>query len=83
MIRFHSVAMEISSSDHPEWVEYTLDGNVSVEAGPAVRSNPLLGTGASMSKRSGLPQIRFQPDGGIDESSVETVRLLDREGASL
>ncbi len=64
-------------------VEYTLDGSVNVEVGPAVTSNPLLGNLATTGKRGGLPQIRFQPDGGIDESSLETVRLLDREGASL
>ena len=64
-------------------VEYTLDGNVSIEVGSAVTSNPLLSGRVSTSKRSVLPQIRFQPDGGIDESSLETVRLLNREGASL
>ena len=64
-------------------VEYTLDSNVSVEVGQAVTSNPLSVGMAAASKRSVLPQIRFQPDGGIDESSLETVRLLNREGASL
>ena len=36
-----------------------------------------------MGKRSALPQIRFQPDGGIDESSLQSLRLSDREGDSL
>ena len=64
-------------------VEYTLDSNVSVEAGTTISTNTLMGNAAALGKRSALPQIRFQPDGGIDESSLETVRLSDREGASL
>lgn len=40
------------------------------------------GDGTATGKRSALPQIRFQPDGGINESSVESVRLTDREGDS-
>ncbi len=65
-------------------VEYKLDSNVSIEAGPATTANTLLGNmAATASKRSALPQIRFQPDGGIDESSIESVRLSDREGDSL
>ncbi len=65
-------------------VEYKVDSNVSLEAGPATTANTLLGNmPATASKRSALPQIRFQPDGGIDESSIESVRLSDREGDSL
>ncbi len=65
-------------------VEYTLDSNVRVEVGAAITANLLLGNvAAAAGKRSALPQMRFQPDGGIDESSLEKVRLLDREGASL
>jgi len=64
-------------------VEYKLDNNVSVEVGTTITTNTLMGNVASAGKRSALPQIRFLPDGGIDESSVESVRLSDREGASL
>lgn len=65
-------------------LEYTLDSNVRVEVGAAITANLLLGNvAAAAGKRSALPQMRFQPDGGIDESSLEKVRLLDREGASL
>lgn len=64
-------------------VEYKLDSNVSVEVGTTSTANTLMGNVGTAGKRSALPQIRFQPDGGIDESSVESVRLSDREGASL
>lgn len=64
-------------------VEFKLDSNVSVEIGTASTANPLMGNVAVAGKRSALPQIRFQPDGGIDGSSVESVRLSDREGDSL
>ncbi|MEI2722113.1 MAG: hypothetical protein V9H26_00780 [Verrucomicrobiota bacterium] len=63
-------------------VEYQLDSNVNVEVGAANTASALMGTGTATGKRSALPQIRFQPDGGIDESSVESVRLTDREGDS-
>lgn len=64
-------------------VEYKLDNSVSLEAGTAITANTLMGNAVTMGKRSALPQIRFQPDGGIDESSLQTLRLSDREGASL
>lgn len=67
----------------PKAVEFTLDNSVSVEAGAAITANTLLGNAATMGKRSALPQIRFQPDGGIDESSLQSLRLSDREGNSL
>ena len=64
-------------------VEYTLDSSVSVEAGTTITAHTLMGNAVTMGKRSALPQIRFQPDGSIDESSLQTLRLSDREGASL
>ena len=64
-------------------VEYTLDSNVSVEVGTTITANTLIGNTLAMGKRSALPQIRFQPDGGIDESSLATVQFSDREGNSL
>ncbi len=64
-------------------LEYKLDGNVSVEVGSTITASTLMGSMTSTGKRGALPQIRFQPDGGIDESSVASVRLSDREGASL
>lgn len=70
-------------------VEYTLDGNVTAEIGAtdvvreAMTSNPLLGNVTSASKHSALPQIRFEPDGSISESSPESFRLMDRDGGSL
>lgn len=69
-------------------VEYTLDGNVTAEIGAtdAVReamTSTLSGNTVSSSKHSALPQIRFEPDGGINESSPENFRLMDRDGGSL
>ncbi len=82
----HTYGLEEDSSytdKDTKAVEYTLDSNVSIEVGTAITPNRLLGGMASTGKRSALPQIRFQPDGGIDESSLETVRLRDREGTSV
>jgi prepilin-type N-terminal cleavage/methylation domain-containing protein len=70
-------------------VEYDVDGNVTVELGASdsVRSaftaNTLFGSLQSSSKHASLPQIRFQPDGTIDDVSRETFRLMDQEGGSL
>jgi len=70
-------------------VEYRLDGNVTMEIGAtdtgitAITSDTLFGTGASASKHSSLPQIRFEPDGGVSGSSPESFRLMDRDGGSL
>ena len=70
-------------------VEYTLDGNVSAEIGAtdsvreALTSNTLFGSGTSSSKHSSLPQIRFEPDGGISDSSPESFQLMERDGGSL
>ena len=70
-------------------VEYTLDGNVTVEIGAtdavreAITGNTLSGSGTSSSKHSLLPQIRFEPDGSVTESSPESFRLMERDGGSL
>ena len=46
-------------------------------------SSTLFGNGASSSKHSSLPQIRFEPDGSVTESSPESFRLMERDGGSL
>ena len=69
-------------------VEYGIDGNVTVEIGAtdtsrsAFTANTLFGSPQSSSKHASLPQIRFQPDGTIDDVSRETFRLMDRDGGS-
>ena len=66
-------------------VEYALDGNVTMEIGAtdAVREAMTIGNGSSSSKHSLLPQIRFEPDGSVSESSPESFRLMERDGGSL
>ena len=66
-------------------VEYTLDGNVTMEirATDAVREAMTIGNGSSSSKHSLLPQIRFEPDGSVSENSPESFRLMERDGGSL
>lgn len=71
-------------------VEYMLDGSVTAEIGATesgsetITGNTLFGSGTVTSSRhSSLPHIRFEPDGGISESSPENFRLMDRDGGSL
>lgn len=70
-------------------VEYNIDGNVTVEVGAndatrsAFTANTLFGSLNSSSKHASLPQIRFQPDGTIDDISRETFRLTDQDEGSL
>jgi prepilin-type N-terminal cleavage/methylation domain-containing protein len=70
-------------------VAYTLDKDVSVDTSnadllrDALTRNEPAGNVAASSKHAALPRIRFEPDGGIDEGSLETIRLAGREGASL
>lgn len=70
-------------------VQYSLDGNVTVEIGAneaaqsALTASTLFGSLQSSSKHATLPQIRFLPDGSIDETSRENFRLMDRDGGSL
>ena len=67
-------------------VEHTLDGNVTLQIGAnetaqsVITANTLFGNQQSSSKHASLPQIRFQPDGSIDEISRENFQLLDRDG---
>src|SRR6478736_3237039 len=69
-------------------VEYTVDGNVTMEIGAtddgasAITANTLFGSGTSNSKHASLPNIRFEPDGGISGSSPESFQLMDRDGGS-
>lgn len=73
----------------PKAIEYKLDSNVNLEidATDSTRSmisgNTLFGSEQSTSPHGSLPQMRFQPDGGIEESSPETFRLSDRDGGTL
>jgi type II secretion system protein H len=70
-------------------VEHSIDGNVTVEIGAnetaqsALTASTLFGSLQSSSKHSSLPQIRFLPDGSVDETSREAFRLMDRDGGSL
>ena len=70
-------------------VNYTLDGNVTVEIGAtdavreAMTSSTLFGNGSSLSKHSSMPQIRFEPNGSVSENSPESFRLMERDGGSL
>jgi Tfp pilus assembly protein FimT len=70
-------------------VEYKLDDNVTVEIGAsdaarsAFTANTLFGSLQSSSKHASLPQIRFQPDGTIDDVSRDTFRLKDQNEGSL
>ncbi len=58
----------------PKAVEYTIDKELRLEV-----SNPVV----SGTNRLRLPSLRFLPDGSIDESSPETVRVLDAKGVAL
>ena len=70
-------------------IAYTLDGNVTAEIGAtdsmagAITSNTLFDNATSSSKHAALPHIRFEPDGGVSESSPESFRMMDRDGGSL
>ena len=43
----------------------------------------LFDNATSNSKHASLPHIRFEPDGGVSESSPESFRVMDRDGGSL
>lgn len=73
-------------------VQYTLDGNVTLEVGATTEALPTAITGntlfendsaAGNSKHASLPNIRFEPDGSISEGNRENLRLTDRDGGSL
>ncbi|MGC3961418.1 MAG: prepilin-type N-terminal cleavage/methylation domain-containing protein [Verrucomicrobiota bacterium] len=87
-----SYGLEADSSfvdEDTKAVEYTLDGNVTMEIGAtddtagAINANTLFGSGTSNSKHASLPNIRFEPDGSISASSPESFQLMDRDGGSL
>lgn len=75
--------------EDPKAVQYTLDGNVTMEIGAtdtlesAITADTLFGSETSTSKNAALPHIRFEPDGGVSASSPESFRLMDRDGGSL
>ncbi|HEX5222591.1 MAG TPA: GspH/FimT family pseudopilin [Verrucomicrobiae bacterium] len=77
------------TEDDTRAVEYKIDDNVTVEIGAsdaaraAFTANTLFGSLQSSSKHASLPQIRFQPDGTIDDVSRETFRLKDQNEGSL
>lgn len=88
--RTYGLEADLSFVDEdPKAVEYTLDGNVTMEIGAtddaagAITANTLFGSGLSSSPHASLPSIRFEPDGGISASSPESFQLLDRDGGSL
>jgi prepilin-type N-terminal cleavage/methylation domain-containing protein len=88
--RAYGLEEDSSFADNdPKAVEYTLDGNVNVEIGAnetaraTMTANTLFGSMQSSSKHASLPQIRFLADGGIDETSREIFRLVDRDGGSV
>jgi len=70
-------------------VEYALDGNVTMEIGgneivqAAITSDTLFGSANSASQRSMHPHIRFEPDGGVSETSPENFQLMDRDGGGV
>lgn len=77
------------TTDDIKAVKYSLDPSLTVEIGAnetaraAITADTLFGSLQSSSKHASLPQIRFLPDGSVDESSRETFRLVDRDGGSL
>lgn len=88
--RTYGLEADLSFVDEdPKAVEYTLDGNVTMEIGAtddtggAITANTLFGSGLSSSQHASLPSIRFEPDGSISGSSPESFQLLDRDGGSL
>jgi|SRR5580692_9430512 type II secretion system protein H len=69
----YGVAEETSGKNgDPEAEELNLDGTLKI----AVLNG---GVGAQTSFK-GMPAIRFLPDGTIDESSPQTVQLMDTDG---
>lgn len=79
----------------PKAVDFTLDKDLKIEvinsgiANVVATANlaPSTGTGSgntlSGENHGNLPAMRFLPDGSISETSVQGVRLLDRDGVAL
>jgi Tfp pilus assembly protein FimT len=67
-------------------VEFTLDENLKMEVvetnvlSPTSLRGSRLGADAAATSKRNLPQIKFLPDGSIDETSPPLVRLLDKDG---
>ena len=83
--------------EEPGWVDkdpkaesFTLDENLKMEVVNALppksanSRNPLAaGAAPFQTNRRSLPEIRFLPDGSMDETSPQAVRLIDRDAHSL
>jgi type II secretion system protein H len=73
------------SDKDPDAAEFALDQELQLEvetpdsALVAARSTRPVDSGP----RAGLPQIRFLPDGTIDENSPRTLKLVDRNGPAV
>jgi prepilin-type N-terminal cleavage/methylation domain-containing protein len=77
----------------PKEMEFTLENNVQItilsvaaKAGPTsgVTASPTTSTSAKvLSRHSGLPRIRFMPDGSLDEDSPMVLQLTSNEGDSM
>jgi hypothetical protein len=77
------------TTDDSKALEYKLDDNVTVEIGAseiartAMTADTLFGSSQSVSKHATLPQIRFLPEGVVEETSRENFRFLDRDQNAL
>ena len=83
--------------EEPGWVDkdpkaesFTLDENLKMEVVNALppksakSRNPMAPGGVPVqANRRSLPEIRFLPDGSMDETSPQAVRLIDRDEHSL
>ncbi len=74
-----------SYTDHdPKRIQFSLDRDLHMEVVAAATPITMLSSRTpSRANPSNLPEIRFLPDGTIDETSVQAVRLLGRDGVSL
>ncbi len=76
--------------DHdPKAVDFTLDKDLHLElvkAGtPKPRTSAFTGMSSDIQQRANpgnLPEIRFMPDGTVDDNSPAVLRLYDRDNAS-
>ena len=77
----------------PKAVQVTLDSALQIETGNSLTPNAAL-AGLNNSEQPGnkpaiasrhpnLPRIRFLPDGSLDESSPQSVRLIGHDGNSV
>jgi len=77
------------SEEDPRSVEFHLDRELQIEA---VQTNAvqkpltafeLLTRAQPLSPRLDLPQVKFLPDGSVDETSPSVLTLTDRDGAKI